>query len=345
MTDEEITVVEDAEVLTDETDQEALVPVEEAETSSATQFDDNDPALIPNITLPTENDITDKKIKDDLKAVFDNFTIDFEEDMSTQFSDFESFTDYSKRSMKDILDKQFKRDARNRKTNAAILTRLWIQGKAWKDNVGNTKKYGGKTVQRLAADHGYSQSFVYSMIQVAKNITWREAYLLGMRDVGSKTLRDIAAIKDDTTRHTAIREFCESYRDTANIKERDEAKRKLVLATSVGSKKDAFDGDLTANPNAKESGYTEEVDNALSALTMVKNMVDKLTNEESTNTFKAYASNYFMMSTTEGAEEQHQKVLDRAKEIRTLCAKAEDNLAVIIQELDSLAAAQIIDPE
>jgi hypothetical protein len=93
MTDEEITVVENAEVLTDETDQEALIPVEENEASPATQFDDNDPALISNITLPTEDDITDKKIKDDLKAVFDNFTIDFEEDMSTQFSDFESFSD------------------------------------------------------------------------------------------------------------------------------------------------------------------------------------------------------------------------------------------------------------
>ena len=73
MTDkDETTVVADAEVVTDNEQTEALATVDETEMSPATQFDDNDPMLVANITLPTEDDITVKRI-DDLLLLLDAY--------------------------------------------------------------------------------------------------------------------------------------------------------------------------------------------------------------------------------------------------------------------------------
>ena len=341
---EETAEVVAAEVVTEPEQTTDLATTEEVDMSPATQFEDNDPVLLSNIQLPTEDDITDKKINDDLKKIFDNFELDENEDMSLQFDDLEAVADYSVRTMDDIREKEHKKEALNRIKTATILTRFWYQCKMWSDCV-KSKKYGAGAVQKLAARLGFSQSYMYSAIAVGKNLTKHDAYLLGVREVGSKTLRDIAAIKDDTVRKTAIREFCESYRDTANIKERDEAKRKLVLATGIGSKSDAFEGDLTANPGALESGTTAEYDGVMSAMASVTKMIDKLSREDALNNFKQYASNYFMMKDTPGSEFMHGNVIERAKTLRELCDKAQENLDIVMQELDSLSASQLLENE
>ena len=342
---DETTVVADAEVVTDNEQTEALVTVDETEMSPATQFDDNDPMLVANITLPTEDDITVKRIDDLLKSSFDNFTFDENADMSLQFDDIDAVADYSMRSMKDIREKELKKDSQNRTKNAVIITRLWCLCKTWSDTAAKSKKYGAGAVQKLAAKLGFSQSYMYSLIAVGKNLTKTDAYLLGVRDVGSKTLRDVAAIKDDMVRKTAIREFCESYRETANIRERDEAKRKLVLATGIGSKKESFEGDLTANPGSDKPDTTPEYEGVISAMSGVLRMVDKLSKEDATNTIQQYASNYFMMRDTPGAEEMHGEVLEKAKVLRDACISAQANIDIVIKELDSLMHVELLDNE
>lgn len=341
----ETTEVASAEVVTEPEQTEALVPVEETDMSPATQFDDNDPMLVSNITLPTEDDITVKKIDDALKAGFDNFTFDENEDMSLQFDDIDAVADYSMRSMKDIREKELKKDSQNRTKNAIIITRLWCLCKTWSDTAAKSKKYGAGAVQKLAAKLGFSQSYMYSLIAVGKNLTKTDAYLLGVREVGSKTLRDVAAIKDDMVRKTAIREFCENYRETANIKERDEAKRKLVLATGIGSKKDAFEGDLTANPGAQDNSTTPEYDGVMSAMAAISKIMDKPSKEDFTNNFQQYASNYFMMRDTPGAEMMHGNVIERAKSLRDACLSVQANIDIIIQELDSVISSVLLDNE
>ena len=346
MTDkDETTVVADAEVVTDNEQTEALVTVDETEMSPATQFDDNDPMLVANITLPTEDDITIKRIDDLLKSSFDNFTFDENADMSLQFDDIDAVADYSMRSMKDIREKELKKDSQNRTKNAVIITRLWCLCKTWSDTAAKSKKYGAGAVQKLAAKLGFSQSYMYSLIAVGKNLTKTDAYLLGVRDVGSKTLRDVAAIKDDMVRKTAIREFCESYRETANIRERDEAKRKLVLATGIGSKKESFEGDLTANPGSEKPDTTPEYEGVISAMSGVLRMVDKLSKEDATNTIQQYASNYFMMRDTPGAEEMHADVIEKAKALRDACISAQANIDIVVKELDSLMHVEMLDNE
>ena len=342
---DETTVVADAEVVTDNEQTEALVTVDETEMSPATQFDDNDPMLVANITLPTEDDITVKRIDDLLKSSFDNFTFDENADMSLQFDDIDAVADYSMRSMKDIREKELKKDSQNRTKNAVIITRLWCLCKTWSDTAAKSKKYGAGAVQKLAAKLGFSQSYMYSLIAVGKNLTKTDAYLLGVRDVGSKTLRDVAAIKDDMVRKTAIREFCESYRETANIRERDEAKRKLVLATGIGSKKESFEGDLTANPGSDKPDTTPEYEGVISAMSGVLRMVDKLSKEDATNTIQQYASNYFMMRDTPGAEEMHGEVLEKAKALRDACISAQANIDIVVKELDSLMHVEMLDNE
>ena len=346
MTDkDETTVVADAEVVTDNEQTEALATVDETEMSPATQFDDNDPMLVANITLPTEDDITIKRIDDLLKSSFDNFTFDENADMSLQFDDIDAVADYSMRSMKDIREKELKKDSQNRTKNAVIITRLWCLCKTWSDTAAKSKKYGAGAVQKLAAKLGFSQSYMYSLIAVGKNLTKTDAYLLGVRDVGSKTLRDVAAIKDDMVRKTAIREFCESYRETANIRERDEAKRKLVLATGIGSKKESFEGDLTANPGSEKPDTTPEYEGVISAMSGVLRMVDKLSKEDATNTIQQYASNYFMMRDTPGAEEMHADVIEKAKALRDACISAQANIDIVVKELDSLMHVEMLDNE
>ena len=346
MTDkDETTVVADAEVVTDNEQTEALATVDETEMSPATQFDDNDPMLVANITLPTEDDITIKRIDDLLKSSFDNFTFDENADMSLQFDDIDAVADYSMRSMKDIREKELKKDSQNRTKNAVIITRLWCLCKTWSDTAAKSKKYGAGAVQKLAAKLGFSQSYMYSLIAVGKNLTKTDAYLLGVRDVGSKTLRDVAAIKDDMVRKTAIREFCESYRETANIRERDEAKRKLVLATGIGSKKESFEGDLTANPGSEKPDTTPEYEGVISAMSGVLRMVDKLSKEDATNSIQQYASNYFMMRDTPGAEEMHGEVLEKAKALRDTCISAQANIDIVVKELDSLMHVEMLDNE
>lgn len=343
---DETTEVAAAEVVTTEPEQtEALAPVEETDMSPATQFDDNDPMLVSNITLPTEDDITVKKIDDLLKAGFDNFTFDENADMSLQFDDIDAVADYSMRSMKDIREKELKKDSQNRTKNAIIITRLWCLCKTWSDTAAKSKKYGAGAVQKLAAKLGFSQSYMYSLIAVGKNLTKTDAYLLGVREVGSKTLRDVAAIKDDMVRKTAIREFCESYRETANIRERDEAKRKLVLATGIGSKKESFEGDLTANPGSDKPDTTPEYEGVMSAMSGISKLVDKLSREDATNTFQQYASNYFMMRDTPGAELMHAAVLEKAKALRDACISTQSNLDIIIQELDSVLSSVLLENE
>ena len=140
-----------AEVVTEPEQTEAVATVEEDELSMATQFEDNDPMMVSNIPLPTEDDTTMKKVDDALKASFDNFTFDENEDMSLQFDDIESLADYSMRSMKDIREKELKKDAQNRTKNAAILVRLWCLCKTWSDAAAKSKKYGAGAVQKLAA--------------------------------------------------------------------------------------------------------------------------------------------------------------------------------------------------
>ena len=334
-----------AEVITEPEQTEDIATVEEEEVSVATQFEDNDPMMVSSIPLPTEDDTTMKKVDDALKASFDNFTFDENADMSLQFDDIESLADYSMRSMKDIREKELKKDAQNRTKNAAILVRLWCLCKTWSDAASKSKKYGAGAVQKLAAKLGYSQSYMYSLIAVGKNLTKMDAYLLGVREVGSKTLRDVAAIKDDMVRKTAIREFCEVYRDSANFKERYESKRKLVLATGIGSKKEAFEGDLTANPGTPESGTTPEYDGVMTALSSVMKMVDKLSREDSLNNFQQFASNYFMMKDTPGAEFMHGNVMERAKSLKDLCMSAQANIDTILQELDSLLAVTLLENE
>ena len=346
MTDkDETTVVADAEVVTDNEQTEALATVDETEMSPATQFDDNDPMLVANITLPTEDDITVKRIDDLLKSSFDNFTFDENADMSLQFDDIDAVADYSMRSMKDIREKELKKDSQNRTKNAIIITRLWCLCKTWSDTAAKSKKYGAGAVQKLAAKLGFSQSYMYSLIAVGKNLTKTDAYLLGVRDVGSKTLRDVAAIKDDMVRKTAIREFCESYRETANIRERDEAKRKLVLATGIGSKKESFEGDLTANPGSDKPDTTPEYEGAISAMSGFLRLVDKLSKEDATNNIQQYASNYFMMRDTPGSEEMHADVIEKAKALRDACISAQANIDIAIKELDSLMHVELLDNE
>ena len=346
MTDkDETTVVAEAEVVTDNEQTEVLATVDETDMSPATQFDDNDPMLVANITLPTEDDITVRRIDDLLKASFDNFTFDENADMSLQFDDIDAVADYSMRSMKDIREKELKKDSQNRTKNAIIITRLWCLCKTWSDTAAKSKKYGAGAVQKLAAKLGFSQSYMYSLIAVGKNLTKTDAYLLGVRDVGSKTLRDVAAIKDDMVRKTAIREFCESYRETANIRERDEAKRKLVLATGIGSKKESFEGDLTANPGSDKPDTTPEYEGVISAMSSFLRLVDKLSKEDATNTIQQYASNYFMMRDTPGAEEMHADVVEKAKALRDVCISAQANIDIAIKELDSLMCVALIDNE
>ena len=350
---DDLVVVADAEVLTasDSAEEQsgALTLLEASEEAEPAEFSDNDQMLVGIFDLHTEDDMTPKKLAELMKGSFNNYSFDENEDMSNSFSDIDSLVDYIKRGIKDIRDRQATNEYRHCTMEACALTRFWDLCKTVSDNVKN-RKYGNNVVQQLSDKSGLSKSYIYQMLLVSKNITRQEVYLLGIRAVGSRYLRNIAKIKDDDTRHAVIRDFCETYRSSGHLMERDEAKRKLLLAIKLGSGKEiGFSGDLTAaNPGGvaeAESANTPEYDNIMAAMKSLKGMIDRLAKPEAMDNFRQYTSNYFMMVTSPDAENKHNRVKEHAEELKALCNKALENITTAIQELDSVIISEVLEPE
>ena len=338
MTENDVTVVED-----DETMLPAEQEDEDLNIIPDNLLEEDDPTLLPSIRLPTMDETTISKVQTALKGSYDNFSCDPEEDMSKRFSSVDEVASYASRTIKDIRDQDFKTESYSRTRKGAAMARLWWLCKTFDDVLSNGNKYGARVAEKLAAQLHLSKPYIYQLRTVYKRLSLVQAYLLGTRNIGTSVVRSIARIKDDTTRNTVLNEFFESYRDTANLKERDSALKKLRMALQAYSGKPC--DELVANPTAElaqPSETTNEYEGVMTSMRGVSKMVARLASQESINNFEQYASNYFMREDTPGAEAMHQQVIEFATNLLAQCIDAQGNLEQIIQQLESLRATPLL---
>lgn len=329
-----------------ELSQDALGEALRADT--LTLMEDDDPILTPNVVLETRDDMTLAKVYTALKSNYDNFSFDIHENYGTRFSRIDDALSYLMRSIGDVRDNQEKTEATIRRRRGAAMARFWCICKVLDDIIGNGKKYGSGTVEKLAANLHMSKAYVYQLRSIAQRLSIEDVYLLGTREVGSGYLRNLASIVDDKARDTIINEFIETYRDTLDKKARDKAKKVFVAAVNATGKnaKEIDDANPIAAIQADaEFEPTPECEAIRKSMQSLDKMVSKLAKEDTFNDFNQYAGNFFLMENVPDAEKQLNKVHEEAEALHSKLALVKSNIEMVMNELTSLCAVQLLPAE
>ncbi len=184
------------------------------------------------LELPKYGELTDERVVQEMRGVFDGFEYDPDTQVETVFKTVEQIETYAAEVSKELeqADNDFKMAAI---TNAgAIAAKRWHFGFMISKCL-KASKYGEGVANKIAAAANISLPYLYQYRAVGDNLSIRDAYILGMYGAGWDCIRQVAAVNDPDTRQNLIQYFVQSITDWNNSVAKEQAKEALKSALSM----------------------------------------------------------------------------------------------------------------
>lgn len=179
--------------------------------------------------LPKYEDITEKRVLDELKRVFRGFSFSLDDKVEQSFKSLDQLADFIKAGNEELVkaDQSFKREAIIK--NGAIMARRWFFGYVL-DRCLKKSSYSPGAPEKIAKAAGISVPYLYQYRKVGSSLTIKDAYILGIYDAGWELTRQLSTIEDATDRTNLIKLYVASIQDFDNLLMREKAKAALRTA-------------------------------------------------------------------------------------------------------------------
>ena len=345
MPDEEfITAVEDpatpendpaADLLGDDQDFD-LVPMDSA-LMELDASDEDEPAL----KLPSFEDITDDKIIKSMREEYKGFTFDENAEYDKMFVDVDQLSVYVQESLKDIQNTKKTGEVGMLQNNARAMARMWVTGMVVEKTLKKAT-YGKGASNKLAAKLHKSIAYVYQLRSYYTGLTLQQMYLLGIRMCSATDIRHLALLKDRLLAKTIIETFIKSTSDVTDRQKIEQAKKALKSAINKAIGKTDAQEQLTSDPQKSEAPkVTAEYDAALNAIRTLRKSVKQLADMDWMEKTLGSCSDFYLMSSVEGAEEHLAKLKEEAAMLQKEIEASQTNLADALNEVQSLQAVDL----
>lgn len=322
-----------------------LVPVTQEQTAlqAIDANDDSDDRMFrARIQLPAWDNITDARIERDMKSVFSGFQLPTKQAIAKGFNTIEELNTYVANSLKDIKAEDSKTAISNIQTAAATSVRKWALGRALNQACAS-HNYGANVVQLLAKKNGQSVAGIYHIRHVAKVLSMKDVYTLGMYDAGWDNIRRLSYIPDAGVREQLITAYIANIPDWNDRKRRDSARK--TLATAIASlSRSSYDQVATSQPVALAAArdmsqeapeYYELRKELQKAIKVFKKAADK----NALQRFIRVAQNYFILDNVQDAQLLNGFIVEDSTAMLVYVNTLSDILSTYKEQLQSLTKA------
>lgn len=300
--------------------------------------------LVVGISLPSYDDVDDKKAAGYIKDVFKGFTFDASADFAKKFSSMDMLANYVQESLTDIRKVRNQAEMSEVLQRGACLARFWCLGKALSKAL-NEGEYGTGAGSRLATQLGKSVPYIYQIKAVGERLTLTDCFLLGVRGCDTTTLRGLAQIKDDDTRKSIIQAFVDSFMEYTDEASRMRAKASLVASINANRKAKAgyieeanSDPATGASPVLVSETYQEAMEN----INAWQKYLLKPSNASVTEALIRALTNFFITESTPDAQSHLTAIKGEADQLKVTIQAVKNNLDDILIQLDSFAANEVL---
>lgn len=305
--------------------------------------DDSDQRMFrTRIQLPAWQNITDSRIERDMRSVFAGFQLPTKQTIAKGLNTIDALNIYVANSLKDIKAEDSRTAINSIQTAAATSVRKWALGRALNQACAS-HDYGPNVVQVLAKRNNESVAGLYHIRHVARVLSMKDVYMLGMYDAGWDNIRRLSYIADQNIRQQLIAAYISNIPDWNDRKRRDTARRTLSTAIAslcrsnyaelAGSEPKALAAARDVSQEAPE--YYEMRKQLQKLLKVFKKASDK----SALQRFVRIASDYFIMQDVQDAETLNSFVTQDASTMLTYIDTLGDILNTYKQQLQSLANA------
>lgn len=301
--------------------------------------DVDDPSMRARIELPCWDRLNDNKIIREVSDIFDGFELPNENACGKQFSDAGALAAYIEAANAEIKEYDAKSAIVTIRTGAAIAVRKWAMGRILEAAL-TQKDFGASAMQTIAKVTGMSMSTLYHIRRVAKVLSMKEVYVLGMYDAGWFNIRSLAFIKDGNTREQLIEAYTSSITDWNDAKKRDAARTTLHHAIqSVQSNN--YDELASSDPDklALVTDHSEdapEFTEARALLDKLGRMFSKASSASVVDEWTRILDSYFIMDDIPGADTLNGAIVEQSTIVLDKLNTLLDNLPRLIQSVESL---------
>lgn len=307
-----------------------------------------DPRLQEGLTLPSYDDMDDKKVMKNVNDVYRGISLDNIESVSANIKTAEQLSHYVDATMSEIKESRHRVEAQAVLQSAADMARFWHLSKIIQTQL-DTSALGVGTAAKIAAALRYSVPYIYSIRAVACVLTLSDCYLLGMRGCTSTMLRELAYgrnSKDPATVRGIVRAFIDSTTESMDKAKLAKARKALTMAVNMKASVNALEIG-TSDPTAGGSPVlvSTAYQNVMTQMLAMKKMLKKLANPANIDKFCDACADFGMPSSIPDAETHLREVKDQADEIDAMLKTVASHLADIKRELDSVRYSEVVDSE
>lgn len=306
--------------------------------------DTDDVAMRARIELPRWERLNDTKIMHFVSEVFKGFELPNEAACGKQFTTTKALSEYIDATNDEIKEFDAKSAIVTIRTSAAIAVRKWAMGRILESAL-TQRDFGSSAMQAIAQDTGMSMSTLYHIRRVAKVLSMKEVYVLGMYDAGWFNIRSLAFIKDAATREQLIAAYTDSITDWNDAKKRDVAR--TTLHHAIQAIQNGNYEELASSDPDKLALVTDHSEDA-PEFTQTRTLLDKLgkmfSKASSANVIDDWTrilDEYFIMDDVPGAETLNGAVVEQATDVAQKLNALLDNLPRLIQSVESVARATV----
>lgn len=334
--------------MTDDDMTNTLAVPEEAALAAAAQEDTDDPSMRAKIELPCWDRLNDSKIIREVSEVFKGFELPNEEACSKQFADADALAEYVDATNNEIKEFDAKSAIVTIRTSAAIAVRKWAMGRIL-ENVLTKRDFGSAAMQTIAKATGTSMSTLYHIRRVAKVLSMKEVYVLGMYDAGWFNIRSLAFVPDQEARERLIAAYTDSITDWNDAKKRDRARTTLHQAIQAIQNSN-YDELATSDPDklALVTDHSEDAPEFTATRTLIDKLGRMFSKASSATVIDEWCrilDDYFIMDDIPSAETLNGVVVEQAADLLSKLNALQDNLPRLIQSVESVSRASVTQAE
>lgn len=289
--------------------------------------------------LPKYEDITDKRVIDELKRVFRGFSFSLDDNVEQSFKTLDQLAEFVKAGNDELTkaDHAFKRDAIAK--NGAIMARRWFFGYVL-DRCLQKASYGVGAPEKIAKAAGISVPYLYQYRKVGSALSIKDAYILGLYDAGWELTRQLSTVEDATDRTNLIKLYVGSIPDFDNLLMREKARAALREAIDQLKSDNALIDSADVKQLMESQNLTEEAPEfyeAKTQLTKLSKVAFKLAKEDWYDNLHRVFGDCFLMEDIYNSENLCADMAALADETATKLEVAVKLLPDLITELKSLA--------
>ena len=304
----------------------------------------DDASMRARIELPKWDKLNDNKIIRDVSEIFHGFELPNEESCSKQFASAEELASYVEAANQEIKEFDAKSAITTIRTGAAIAVRKWALGRTLEAAFGQ-RSYGSQAMQTIAKATGMSVSTLYHIRRVAKVLSMKEVYVLGMYDAGWFNIRSLAFINDRNSREQLITAYTSAIDDWNDAKKRDAARATLHHAIQ-SIQKGNYEELATSDPEklALASDHNEDAPEYVATRMLLDKLAKMFAKASSATVIDEWTrtlDEYFVMDDVPGAEALNGAVVEQATDILAKLNSLLDNLPRLIQSVESVSRSSV----